>query len=60
MREKLRPYLQATPDIFCYVFVSKVILLFAMLALGGVVSVLLKSVGRVAVTSGDWKFLYST
>ena len=60
MKEKLRPYLQAMPDIFCYVVVTKGILFVMTLLLGGMASVLLSSVGRVAVTSGDWKFLYTT
>ena len=60
IKEKLGPFMQATPDIFRYVFVTKVVLFFVMLLLSGMANVLLRSVGRVAVTSGDWKFLYTT
>ena len=54
------PYLQAMPDLFCYVVVTKGILFVMTLLLGGMAKVLLSSIGRVAVTSGDWKFLYTT
>lgn len=60
MKEKLKPYLHAVPDIFRYVFVSKVILFIFMSLLGVMAKALLNSVGRVAVTSGDWQFLYMT
>ena len=58
--KKLRPYLQAMPDIFRYVIVTKGILFAMMILFGGMAKALLSSVGRVAVTSGDWKFLYTT
>lgn len=58
--KKLRPYLQAMPDIFRYVIVTKGILFAMMFLFGGIAKALLSSVGRVAVTSGDWKFLYTT
>jgi len=59
-KRKLRPYLQAMPDIFRYVIVTKGILFAMMFLFGGMAKALLSSVGRVAVTSGDWKFLYTT
>ena len=60
IREKLKPYLNALPDIFRYVIVTKGILFFVMLLLSGGANFLLRSIGRVAVTSGDWQFLYTT
>ena len=60
MKERLRPYLRAVPDIFCYIVVTKGILFVLTCLLGAMAKLLLSSVGRVAVTSGDWKFLYTT
>ena len=60
MKDRLRPYLQAIPDILSYQIVTKLMLTFSMLVLGWVFSFLLKSTGRVAITSGDWKFLFAT
>ena len=60
MQEKIKPYLQALPDIFNYQIVTKVILGVWLFLLGRVFQALLKSSGRVAVTSGDWQFLFTT
>ncbi len=60
MREKLRPYIQAMPDIFNYQIVTKALLAIWLFLLGRIFQALLKSSGRVAVTSGDWKFLFTT
>ena len=60
MKEKFRPYIQAMPDIFRYIIVIKLILFVMMSLIGEIVKTLLRSVGRIAVTSGDWKFLYTT
>ena len=57
---KIKPYLQAMPDIFNYQIVSKVLLAIWLFILGRIFQTLLKSSGRVAVTSGDWKFLFTT
>ena len=56
----LRPYFQALPDIFNYQIVTKIILGAWIFLLGRIFQVLLKSSGRVAMTSGDWKFLFTT
>ena len=60
MKEKLRPYLQALPDIFKYQIISKPLLALLLLMLGLIFRVLLKSAGKVAVTSGDLAFLFTT
>ena len=60
MKEKLEPYIQALPDIFNYQIVTKVILGIWLFLFGKVFQLLLKSSGRVAVTTGDWKFLFTT
>ena len=60
IREKLRPYIQAMPDIFNYQIVTKALLAIWLFLLGRIFQALLKSSGRVAVTSGDWKFLFTT
>ena len=59
MREKLRPYIQAMPDIFNYQIVTKAIIAIWLFLLGRLFQALLKSSGRVAVTTGDWKFLFT-
>ena len=56
----LRHYFQALPDIFNYQIVTKIILGAWIFLLGRIFQVLLKSSGRVAMTSGDWKFLFTT
>ena len=56
----IRPYLQALPVIFNSQIVTKVLLGVWLFLLGRVFQALLKSSGRVAVTSGDWKFLFTT
>ena len=60
IKETFRPYIQAMPDIFNYQIVTKVIIAVWLFLLGRVFQILLKSSGRVAVTSGDWKFLFTT
>ena len=57
IKERLRPYTQALPDILNYQIVTKAIICIWLFLLGRLFQVLLKSSGRVAVTSGDWKFL---
>ena len=58
--EKIKPYLRAMPDIFNYQIVTKLLIGIWIFLLGRIFQVLLKSTGRVAVTSGDWKFLFTT
>lgn len=60
IREKLRPYVYAMPDIFNYQIVTKIILSIWLFLFGRLFRVLLRSSGRVAVTSGDFKFLFGT
>lgn len=60
MKERLKPYLNALPDIFIYQIVTKLMLSFSMFVLGRIFFALLKDSGRVAITSGDWKFLFTT
>ena len=60
MKEKLRPFIQAMPDIFNYQIVTKALLAVWLFLLGRIFQALLKSSGRVAVTTGDWKFLFTT
>ena len=48
------------PDLFVYQIVTKVLLFIWLFLLGRLFQLLLKSSGRVAVTSGDWQFLFTT
>ncbi|MBQ6501562.1 MAG: glycerophosphoryl diester phosphodiesterase membrane domain-containing protein [Mogibacterium sp.] len=56
----LRPYTEAMPDILNYQIVTKALICIWLFLLGRIFQVLLRSSGRVAVTSGDWKFLFTT
>lgn len=58
--QKAQPYIQALPKFFNYQIVTKAILSVWLFLLGRIFNILLKSSGRVAVTSGDWKFLFTT
>ena len=60
IQQKLGPYIQILPAIFNYQIITKVILAIWLFLLGKIFQALLKSSGRVAVTSGDWKFLFTT
>ena len=60
MKQKLRPYFQALPEIFIYQIVTAAILGIWLFVFSRIFQVLLKSSGRVAVTSGDWQFLFTT
>lgn len=60
IREKLRPYTQALPDILNYQIATKIVIAVWLFLLGRIFQALLKSSGRVAVTTGDWKFLFTT
>lgn len=59
-RSRLLPYIQAIPDIFRYQLVSKSFLGIMLLALDRVSMLLLKSMGKVAITSGDMLFMFKT
>ena len=59
-KQELRAYLQSLPDIFNYQIVTKILIAVWIFLLGRIFQALLRSSGRVAVTSGDWKFLFGT
>ena len=48
------------PDILNYQIVTKLLICIWMFLLGRLFQILLRSSGRVAVTSGDWQFLFTT
>ena len=58
--ERLRPYIEALPDIVKYQIVTKLMLGVWLFVLGRLFRLLLNSTGRVAVTSGDFTFLFTT
>ena len=58
--EKLRVYMEASPDIIKYQLATKLILTVWLFLLGRLLRLLLNSTGRVAVTSGDFTFLFGT
>ena len=60
IKQKLTPYLQSAPEIFKYQIVTKIVISVWLFLLGRLFRLLLKSSGRVAVTSGDFKFLFGT
>lgn len=60
MPEKLKPYWQALPTIFNYQILTKVLIGIWIYLLGRITQTLLKGTGRVAVTSGDFSFLFQT
>ncbi len=60
IKDKLSPFTHALPAILDYQIVTKVLLAIWLFLLGRIFQALLKSSGRVAVTSGDWKFLFTT
>ena len=60
MQLKLKPYWQALPDILTYQLISKPLIGLWIYLLGRITQVLLKSTGRVAITSGDFTFLFKT
>ena len=59
-QQKLRRILQAVPDIFIYQIITKAAIMIWLFLLGKIFQALLRSSGRVAVTSGDYKFLFTT
>lgn len=60
IQERIRPILQTFPYIFSVQILTKAIIAVWMLLLGKIFQALLRSSGRVAVTSGDFKFLFTT
>ena len=59
-RMNVRPYFQALPVLCNYQIATKLLLGIWLFLLGRIFQILLRSSGRVAVTSGDWKFLFTT
>ena len=63
IKEKIRhalPYIQIVPDTFRYQFFSKVLLAILLAVLKQISMLLIRSTGRVAISSGDLSILYKT
>lgn len=60
IKDRIDPYIQSLPGIVNYQIVTKAVLAVWLFLLGRIFQALLRSSGRVAVTSGDWKFLFTT
>ena len=60
MPKKLLPYWQSLPYLFMYQVISKALIGLWVYILGLLFRQLLKSTGRVAVTSGDFTFLFTS
>ncbi len=60
MWQKLKPYWQALPDIYAYQIITKAFIGIWIYLLGRITQTLLTGTGRVAVTSGDFLFLFKT
>ena len=58
--QKVKPYLRILPHIIHYQIATKAFIAVWIFLLGRLFQVLLKSSGRVAVTSGDYLFLFTT
>ena len=56
----IKPYLQAIPSFFSYQVVSKLILVLATMIFTRLAYIFLEATGRIAITSGDFKFLFTT
>ncbi|MBQ1467755.1 MAG: glycerophosphoryl diester phosphodiesterase membrane domain-containing protein, partial [Solobacterium sp.] len=57
-KKLLLPFIQAMPVIFKYQFFTKLLISAWLFLMGRVFRLLLNSTGRVAVTSGDFVFLF--
>ena len=57
-QERIAPYLQALPGIFQYQIFTKLLLGLWLFLLGRIFRLLLNSTGRVAVSTGDFTFLF--
>ena len=60
MKNKIFPYYQAVPEIFIYQAVSKFVLGVLLGLLHAMAMWALKSTGRVAISSRDYKFIFGT
>ena len=58
-QKKLEPYVQALPGILQYQVFTKILLGLWLFLMGRVFRLLLNSTGRVAVSSGDFVFLFT-
>ena len=58
-QEKLAPYLQALPGILQYQFFTKIVIGLWLFLLGRFFRLVLNSMGRVAVSTGDFGFLFT-
>ena len=58
--QKIKPYLQLLPHIIHYQIATKAFIAVWIFLFGRIFQALLKSSGRVAVTSGDYLFLFNT
>ena len=58
-QKKLAPYIQALPSILLYQIVTKLVIAAWVFLMGRLFRVLLNSMGRVAVSSGDFLFLFT-
>ena len=58
--KRLKPYWQALNDIFKYQVISKLCIGGCIFLLGWLFTLLLKSTGRVALTSGDFIFVFTS
>ncbi len=57
-QEKLAPYVQALPGILQYQIFTKLVLALWLYLMGYVFRLLLNSTGRVAISTGDFTFLF--
>ena len=60
MWQQIKPYWKALPDIYTYQLITKPLIGIWIYLFGRITQTLLKSTGRVAVTSGDFLFLFKT
>ena len=60
MQKKLEPYIQALPTILRYQLLTKLLIGLWLFLMGRVFRLLLNSAGRVAVSSGDFVFLFTS
>ena len=58
-QEQLAPYVQALPGILQYQVLTKIVIGLWLFLMGRVYRLLLNSTGRVAVSSGDFAFLFT-
>ena len=57
-QERLAPYIQALPNILQYQLFTKFLIGLWLFLMGRLFRLLLNSTGRVAVSSGDFTFLF--